>query len=34
MIGGVLCSAQNAIAHDEFKMKCDVSLSVSGGSLT
>ena len=34
MIGGVPRSAQNNIACDEFKMKCDVALSVSEGSLT
>ena len=34
MIGGVLRSAQNDIACDEFTMKCDVALSVSDGSLT
>ena len=34
MIGGVLRSAQNDIAYDEFAMKCDVALSVSEGSLT
>ena len=34
MIGGVLRTAQNDIACDEFKMKCDVALSVSEGSLT
>ena len=33
MIGGVLRSAQNDIACEEFTMKCDVALSVSGGSL-
>ena len=33
MIGGVLRSAQNDIACDEFTMKCDVALSVSEGSL-
>jgi len=34
MIGGVLRSAQNDIAFDEFTMKCDVALSVSEGPLT
>ena len=34
MIGGVLRSAQNDIASDEFIMKCDVALSVSEGPLT
>ena len=34
MAGGVLRSAQNDIACDEFKMKCDVALSVSEGPLT
>ena len=34
MIGAVLRSAQNDIACDEFKMKCDVALSFSEGSLT
>ena len=34
MIGGVLRSAQNDIACDEFTMKCDVALSVSEGPLT
>ena len=34
MIGEVLRSAQNDIACDEFKMKCDVALSVSDWSLT
>jgi len=29
MIGGVLVSAQNDIACDEFTAKCDVALSVS-----
>jgi len=29
MAGAVLRSAQNAIAYDEFAMKCDVALSVS-----
>ena len=33
MIGGVLRSAQNDIAGDEFAMKCDVGLFVSAGSL-
>ena len=33
MAGGVLRSAQNDIACDEFIMKCDVVLSVSDGSL-
>ncbi len=33
MIGEVLRSAQNDIACDEFKMKCDVALSVSEWSL-
>ena len=34
MIGGVLRSAHNDIACDEFTMKCDGDLSVSEGSLT
>jgi len=34
MAGGVLRSAQNAIAYDVFTMKCDVGLSVSEGPLT
>ena len=34
MAGGVLRSAQNDIASDEFIMKCDVALSVSEESLT
>ena len=34
MAGGVLRSAQNDIACDEFIMKCDVALSVSEGPLT
>ena len=34
MIGGVLRSAQNDIADVEFTVKCDVILSVSGGSVT
>ena len=34
MAGEVLRSAQNDIACDEFKMKCDVALSVSEESLT
>jgi len=34
MAGGVLRSAQNDIACDEFAMKCDVGLFVSAGSLT
>ena len=34
MAGGVLCSAQNDIAYDEFTAKCDVALSVSEGPLT
>ena len=34
MAGGVLPSAQNDIACDEFTMKCDVALSVSEGPLT
>ncbi len=34
MGGEVLRSAQNDIAYDEFKMKCDVALSGSEGSLT
>jgi len=34
MIGGVLRSAQNDTACDEFTIKCDVALSVSEGSLT
>ena len=34
MIGGVLHSAQNDIACDEFTMKCDVVLSVGEGPLT
>ena len=34
MAGGVLRSAQNDIACDEFTMKCDVALFVSDGSLT
>ena len=34
MIGGVLRSAQNDIAYDEFKMKCDVALRVSDGTLS
>ena len=34
MIGGVLRSAQNDIADDEFTVKCDVILSVSEGPLT
>ena len=34
MIGGVLRSAQNDIACDEFTAKCDVALSVSEGPLT
>ena len=34
MIGGVLRSAQNDIAYDEFKMKCDVALRVSEGPLS
>ena len=34
MIGGVLRSAQNDIAFGEFKMKCDVALSVGEGPLT
>jgi len=33
MAGGVLRSAQNDIACDEFAMKCDVALSVSDGPL-
>ena len=34
MIGEVLRFAQNDVACDEFKMKCDVALSVSDGPLT
>ena len=34
MIGGVLHSAQNDLACDEFTMKSDVGLSVSDGPLT
>ena len=34
MAGGVLRSAQNDVACDEFTMKCDVGLFVSDGSLT
>jgi len=34
MAGGVLCSAQNDIAYDEFTAKCDVALSVNEVSLT
>ena len=34
MIGGVLRSAQNDIACDEFRVICDVALSVSERSLT
>ena len=34
MAGEVLRSAQNDIACDDFKMKCDVALSVSEGFLT
>ena len=34
LAGGVFRSAQNDIGCDEFKMKCDVALSVSDGSLT
>ena len=34
MAGGVLRSAQNDIACDEFTVKCDVALSVSERSLT
>ena len=34
MAGGVLRSAQNDVACDEFRMKCDVGLFVSDGSLT
>jgi len=34
MIGGVLRSAQNDIACDEFTMICDVALSGSEGCLT
>ena len=34
MAGEVLRSAQNAIACDDFTMKCDVALSVSEGPLT
>ncbi len=34
MAGEVLRSAQNDIAFGEFKMKCDVALSVSEGPLT
>ncbi len=33
MIGGVLRSAQNDIARDEYTLKCDVALSVSVWSL-
>jgi len=33
MAGGVLRSAQNDIACDEYTMKCDVALSVSEGPL-
>ncbi len=33
MAGEVLRSAQNDIAFGEFKMKCDVALSVSDGTL-
>ena len=33
MIGGVLRSAQNDIAGDEFTVICDVALSVSEGPL-
>ena len=34
MAGEVLRSAHNDIACDDFKMKCDVALSVSEGPLT
>ncbi len=34
MAGGVLRTAQNDIAYDEFTIKCDVALSVSEGTLT
>ena len=34
MAGEVFRSAQNDIAFGEFKMKCDVALSVSEGPLT
>ena len=34
MAGEVLRSAQNDMACDDFKMKCDVALSVSEGPLT
>ena len=34
MAGGVLRSAQNDIACDEFAIKCDVALSVSEVPLT
>ena len=34
MAGEVVRSAQNDIAVDEFKMKCDVALSVIEGPLT
>ena len=34
MAGEVVRSAQNDIADDEFKMKCDVALSVIEGPLT
>ena len=34
MAGGILRSAQNDIARDEFTVKCDVALSVSEGPLT
>ena len=34
MAGGVLRSAQNDIAGDEFTVICDVALSVSEESLT
>jgi len=34
MAGGVLLSAQNDIACDEFNMKCDVAVSVSECPLT
>ena len=34
MAGGLLRSAQNDVACDEFTMKFDVALSVSEGPLT